>query len=374
MRKKILFVDDQPQFLDVIRRMLRKQQEVWDIRFALSVDEALEEMDKTSFDVVISDARMPDKDGFQLLRTLREFKKTRDVPVIILTGDGEPTLKRNALDLGATDLLNKPINLEDLLARIRSVLQLKSYQDQLKAQNEILENRVRERTSDLEESRREILWRLAKAGEYRDDDTGEHVARVACYCRAIAQELGMGRDFVDMIFLTSPLHDIGKIGVPDEILLKRGKLTPNERTIVERHSALGADILSEKSMAMAAWLAWQEGSPPSNHARNENPLLKMASSIAMTHHERWDGAGYPQGSAGKDIPIESRIVALSDVYDALGSVRPYKPAYPEDKVLAIMQDEAGRHFDPEVFTAFERVIEELRSMRARVSEATSTVI
>lgn len=370
MKKRILFVDDEPDLLEALRRMLRKQQAVWDMRFALSADEALEAIDKTPFDAVISDIKMPGKDGFDLLKTLRESAKTRDIPVVILTGQSEPGLKRRALDLGATDLLNKPANLEDLLARIHSVLRLKSYQDRLKAQSEILEQKVRERTLELEKSRRDIIWRLAKAGEHRDDLTGRHVARVGCYCRVMSEELGMGRDFVEMIFLTSPLHDIGKIGVPDEILLKKGKLSADERAVMERHCAMGAEILIEQPKGITPFLDWQGVDSPAEQPRSDNPLLKMASIIAMNHHERWDGAGYPNGLAGQSIPIEARIAALADVYDALSFARPYKSAYGEDETLTIIRREAGRHFDPEVFEAFQRVLGELRTIRAELSDET----
>jgi response regulator RpfG family c-di-GMP phosphodiesterase len=348
--------------------MLRCKLATWDMSFVRSADEALEEICRNGHDVVVTDARMPDKDGFDLLTTLRGTDETKDVPVIVLTGANDSDLKRRALDLGAADLLNKPVNLEDLLARINNALRVKSYQDELKASKETLELKVAERTAELEESRRDIIWRLAKAGEYRDEETGNHIARVGCYCRVMSESLNLPADFVETIFLTSPLHDIGKIGVPDSILLKEGKLTSEERDIMEQHCAVGSAILLQEPKGMRPFLAWRANEQCVTQEIGDNGILKMAASIAMTHHERWDGGGYPQGLTGEDIPLESRIVALSDVYDALSFARPYKPAYPEDKVLAIMREEAGCHFDPRVYATFEKVIDEFRTVRAQLSD------
>ncbi len=368
MKKKILFVDDEADIREMLRRMLRKQQDVWDMRFVGSAAEALEAVQANSFDAIVSDVRMPGMDGFGLLERLRADEKTKDIPIIILTGEGEPSLKRRALDMGATDLLNKPCDHEDLLARVRNVLRIKSYEDRLRLQNEVLEQRVRERTSELEESRREIIWRLAKAGEYRDDTTGDHIARVGYYSRLLAQGIGLEPSVVEMVFLTSPLHDIGKIGVPDSILRKKGRLDPSERTTIERHPAIGTSILTQASKGMDAFLAWQYEESSSGQPDIHNPLTAMAASIALNHHERWDGRGYPGRLSGAQIPIEARIVALADVYDALSSDRPYKPAYPEEKVLAIIRDEAGRHFDPGICQVFEEAIDEIRAIGRQFPE------
>jgi len=367
-RKRLLFVDDESDFLDAIRRMLYRQRQGWEIIFATSVDEALEEASRIAFDVIVSDVKMPGKDGFELLRSLHESDETKRVPVIMLTGAGDGQHKRHALELGATDLLNKPVKKEDLIARIRSVLRLKSYQDELRTYNDMLERKVAERTSALELSHRDIVWRLAKAGEYRDEMTGNHIARVGCYSRVLSEGMGMPRGFIETIFLTSPLHDIGKIGIPDEILLKPAKLTREERKTMEQHCAIGADILLQEPKGMRPFLAWQGHESDLTEVGADNTVLKMAASIAMTHHERWDGVGYPRGLSGNDIPLESRIVALSDVYDALCCARPYKPAYPEDKVLAIITEEAGGHFDPQVFACFENVIEDFRHIRGQFAD------
>jgi putative two-component system response regulator len=293
--------------------------------------------------------------------------------MIMLTALTDEELKPVALDLGATDLLNKPVKREDLLARIRSVLRLKAYQDELETLNETLERRVVERTADLEESRLNMVWRLAKAGEYRDEATGNHVVRVGCYCRALAEELGMPRSSTEILFLTAPLHDIGKIGVPDSILRKPGKLTEEEQKIMQLHCVIGADILLREPRGMREFLEWLSVGRRDGVPQHTNRLLEVASSIALGHHERWDGMGYPQGLKGDGIPLEARITALADVYDALCSVRPYKPAYPEPQVLSILKEEARNHFDPGVYAAFEKCAGEFSSIRTEFPDATCPV-
>ncbi len=375
-KKQILFVDDESNVLDGFRRMLHGQRERWEMSYVCSVDAALVSLEETCFDAIVSDMKMPEKDGFELLALLHKSEIARNIPVIIVTGCNDSDMKRRALDLGATDLLNKPICKEDLLARLHSVLRLKSYQDELDNQNKILEQRVKERTFELSNSRMDIIWYLGKVAEYRDEETGNHVARVGWYCRTIAESLGVGQDFAETLFLTSPLHDIGKVGIPDKILLKPGKLSPEEWEVMKRHCVIGAEIFNQDSKAMRSFFACHEnyvdgGSKMGHntlHEREHNPLHKMAASIAMTHHERWDGAGYPKGLAGEDIPLESRIVAISDVYDALCSERPYKPAYSESKAVAIINKEVGLHFDPDVYKAFENSQEKIRSVKAQFTD------
>ena len=374
MKRRILFVDDEPNVLDGLRRMLRAERDRWDMSFVDGVDPALDELRAADFDAVVSDVNMPGKDGFSLLAEMRTDERTRDIPVIILTGRSEGDIKRQALDLGAADLLNKPVDPQDLIARLRSAIRLKGYQDELKDQNAVLERKVEERTADLVDSRLDIIWRLGKAAEYRDEETGNHVMRVGCYCRVIAEKLGADHGFVEMLLLTSPLHDIGKIGISDAILLKRGPLSEDEWNVMRRHCVIGAEILREDSKVMNAFLVWRGGRTCGHNGNGQNPILKMASSIAMTHHERWDGAGYPAGLAGEGIPLESRIVALADAYDALCSERPYKPALSEAEALSVIHDEVGRHFDPAISAAFEESIRELRAIRTELSDETPCLV
>jgi len=332
------------------------------------VDQALEMLESSKADVVISDISMPGRNGFELLAAIRDSEETKDLPVLMLTGLHEKGLKSQALDLGASDLLHKPFDKEDLVARIYSMLRLKEYQDQIKAQNEMLDQKVRERTAELERARLELIWRLAKAAEHRDTDTGNHVVRVGYYSEALAESLGLGKSLSEMIFLTSPLHDIGKIGIPDKILLKRGPLSPEEWKVMKRHCKIGADILREDiGSGEGVFRSWEKslnGGPK----QKGDPFIRMAANIAFTHHERWDGRGYPNGCAKQDIPIESRIVSIADVFDSLFSVRPYKPAYSEDRVVEIMCEGKGSQFDPEVFEHFEKSMDVLNDIRHRYSD------
>jgi len=364
MKRHILFVDDSPSVLSGLRRMLHDKCSDWEMQFVPSAREALEAIAETAFDAIVSDVNMPGMDGFGLLLALQESEETRDIPVIILTGVDDHDLKRRALDLGATDLLTKPADREELIARIGSVLRLKAQQDELKTLNASLEQKVAERTRELEQLQQEIIWRMGKAAEYRDEETGNHVMRVAAYSRVLAEQLDLEREFVHRVFLTSPLHDIGKIGIPDNILLKAGELTTPEREIIERHCVIGAAILSHYPKPMQSFLVWERMNSPSPCPPTKNPILKMAAAIAMAHHERWDGSGYPLKLAGKEIPLEARIVALADTYDALSAARPYRPALPEDHVRQIMREESETHFDPAVYDAFEHSLDQFRTIQS----------
>ncbi|MEK7795013.1 MAG: HD domain-containing phosphohydrolase [Candidatus Hydrogenedentota bacterium] len=362
--KRILFVDDEPNFLNGIRLMLRAFRGEWELRFAGSADEALAHTDTHDLDVIVSDVTMPGKNGLDLLHELRSRPRTANTPVIMLTGNAEADLKRRALDLGATDLLNKPVTPEDLQARIRSVLRLKAYQDQLEEYNATLERKVRERTAQLEHSHRDILWRLAKAGEFRDEETGDHVMRVASCSRILAEKLGLDSGTIEAIFLTSLLHDIGKIGIPDAILRKEGSLSDEERRVMQSHCAIGASILREAPKGLHAFLEWRPGLPAAEVIEDDG-LRRMASEIALSHHEKWDGGGYPARLKGDAIPISGQIVAVSDVYDALRSERPYKKPFSKEETLSIMRLARGVHFAPDVFAAFETAGGEFERVRER---------
>jgi len=366
MKKQILFVDDEANFLAGIKRMLHGQKDVWELHYATGVEDALNQVAQTNFDALISDVNMPKRDGFDLLETLQSSEKTRDIPVVILTGNNEVNFKSRALELGAADLLNKPVQREDLLARLQNVLRLKTYQDALKNHNDVLEKKVKERTQQLEELQLDIILRLGKAAEYRDVETGFHLIRVACYSRALAQELGMDLDFIETIFLASPLHDIGKIGIPDMVLLKPGKLSPAERAIMQQHCQIGSDILLSEPEGLKPFLRWHRNQDI--YQNMKNPILNMASEITVGHHEKWDGSGYPRGLQGKDIPMPARILSLADVYDALRSVRPYKSAFTEEETVSVMKQDADTHFDPEVFSAFERIAEIFSTIHEQFSD------
>ncbi len=247
VKKHILFVDDESKVLDSLRRMLRRQQGVWKMTFINRSEEAWEHLQAGGFDVMVTDVKMPGMNGLQLLRLVKESPATRDIPVVVLTGLSDRVLKRRVLDLGATDLLSKPVEPEDLLARLRNVLRLKSYRDELHEANASLEHRVQERTEELIRSRLDIIWRLGKVAEHRDVETGNHVIRVGSYSRVIAEAMWKNRGFVETLFLAAPLHDIGKIGIPDSILLRRGPLSRAQREQMEKQCELGARNLRDES-------------------------------------------------------------------------------------------------------------------------------
>jgi len=365
MGKTILFVDDEPYCVQGLRRLLHQYCPEWQTCSGQSVDEALENIARVSFDAIVSDIRMPGKDGFELLRILKSTPKTQDIPVVILTGSGETTLKRKALEMGAADLLNKPVCAEDLLARLRNVLRLKDAQDELKLQNETLDRKVRERTAELEASRRDVIWRLGLAAEYRNEETGQHILRVGCFSRILAEELGMTADYVETILLASPLHDIGKIGIPDAILLKQKSLNDEEWSIMKNHCQIGASLLCKTPKSSEDY--WFKSGGITAVVSTGNPILRMAAEIAMTHHEKWDGSGYPCRLAGEAIPLSGRIVSLVDVYDALRSERPYKMSFSEETSVEMILEQAGRQFDPMVCTAFEKRREQIRAIFERYS-------
>jgi len=257
----------------------------------------------------------------------------RSVPFLVLTTEPTEESKRRALSLGARDFLIKPLDRTELLLRVRNVLQVQQLQDRLFEHNANFELEVAERTRDLEQARLEVLDRLALAGEYLDDDTRQHARRIGRTCALIAIGLGLPDAEVELISRAAPLHDIGKIGIPDATLLKPGKLTQAEFDQIKRHTTIGADILSG----------------------SRSPLLRMAESIALTHHERWDGSRYPLGLAGEEIPLAGRIVAVADVFDALTHERPYKEAWSISDAVAEIVSQSGRQFDPAIVEAFTRL-------------------
>ena len=367
-RAIILFVDDESFFLESLKRILRQYEAQWEMHFVTSAAAARNLAESTSLDVIISDITMPDENGLELLQSLKTNDKTKDIPVVILTGNAETSLKREALELGATDLLNKPIITEDLIARINSVLKMKSFQDRLKNHSATLEQEVLKRTKNLEILHRDIVWRLAKAGELRDEDTGNHVVRVALHSQILAQQMGMRHEDVEMLFLTAPLHDVGKIGIPDAILLKPDTLTQQERVIMESHCQIGADILLEHPRGMKAFLNFHQNEIEDNQILQGDAIRRMAGTIVMCHHEKWDGSGYPQGLAGEKIPVEGRIVALADVFDALCSKRPYKDKFHHEDAREIIVASSGTHFDPDIVSVFEQTLEDFLLIRKEYAD------
>jgi putative two-component system response regulator len=306
--------------------------------------------------VAFVDLRMPP--GWDGVETIEHvWQEDPDIHVVICSAYSDYSWSEIASRLGRSDqwlILKKPFDVDEVRQIVAALNNKLCKADQ--------RNRL------LTQSRMEIVWRLGRAAECRDEETGYHVLRVGYCSRAIAKTLGLSEEFQDRILLSSPLHDIGKIGIPDHILRKPGKLTSEEWETMKQHCAIGADILRCDPMPKRLFLAELEGISDTVTLLLENPLLDMAAGIALSHHERWDGGGYPHGQAGENIPLEARIVACADVFDALLSARPYKPAIPEDTAVAIMREQAGKHFDPQVHAAFEHSIDELRAIRSRFSD------
>ena len=309
-------------------------------------------------DVLLLDINMPTVDGISILKQIRSVDRFHYLPVLVLTANGDSSVKLRCLELGATDFLVKPIDPMELAPRVRNALLSKIHQDQLHHHAAQLEETVQQRTRELELSRREAIYSLAKAAELRDNDTGNHVIRVGKYAGVIAKNLGMPDHYVSEIELAAQLHDVGKIAIPDSILLKPGKLEPEEYEIIQSHVKHGRQIIKPfKGHDVVLMRSHVEMG--SDLLRDGSCMMRLAASIAQTHHERFDGDGYPIGLAGEDIPIEGRITAVADVYDALASERPYKKALPRERCFEILREGSGGHFDPAVLDAFFRGSQEI---------------
>lgn len=347
----ILIVDDEQLNIEVVRRYL----EIGGYGNLISTDHAgqtLPLMGLNRPDVVLLDIHMPEINGLEILAAIRSDETLCRTPVVILTGSSDPETKLTALQAGATDLLQKPVHGEELLARLGNVLRVKAYHDRLHRHSEDLEEAVRRRTAELEASRLDVIHCLARAAEFRDDDTGQHIIRVGRYARIIAEQLGFSQQDLDILEPAAQLHDVGKIGISDTILLKPGRLTPEEFEMMQKHCGFGRKIIQQVPDSEVAMLRKHTEIGARIMDAGSSPILEMARRIAQTHHERWDGNGYPLGLAGDDIPLEGRITAAADVFDALSSRRPYKPPFPLQKCFAIMEEGRCTQFDPQVLDAF----------------------
>lgn len=303
-------------------------------------------------DVLLVDIANLGTDGLNLLRQIRAEPAFAEFPVIVLTATGDGQRRTEALELGATDFLSTPVDPIELTVRLRNALSLRRCRDRVSAQARELERHVRERTEELAASRLEVIHCLARAAEFRDNETGMHVVRVGHYAAIIAQQLGLHKAAAERIAHAAPLHDLGKIGIPDAILLKPGKLDPDEFEVMKRHCEFGFWIVEETSLGRRRASLSEALRGPGRAGASRSPLLRTAGIIALTHHEKWDGSGYPLGLAGDEIPLEGRITAVADVFDALSSKRPYKRAFPIETCLAMLQQGRGTHFDPQVLDAF----------------------
>ncbi|MDT3736409.1 MAG: response regulator [Denitratisoma sp.] len=330
----IQIVDDDLRNIRLLEAQLKA--EGHEIMTALSGHACLAQLRDRLPDLILLDIMMPGMDGFEVAGRLKQDARTKAIPVIMVTALEDRDSRLRALHMGAEEFLNKPIDRAELWIRVRNMLRLKEYQNFLAEHNRILEEQVAERTQALREAYKDTIFTMVRAAEFKDEETGAHVQRISFYCRDMAEELGMDAHFCDEIFHASPMHDIGKIAIPDAVLLKPGGFTPEEWAVMKGHAAFGAKILE----------------------RGGSPYTKMGAEIALNHHERWDGTGYPDGVQGEAIPFPARLMNIADVYDALRSKRPYKPAFTHARAVEIITVGDGRtqpgHFDPQVLDAFGR--------------------
>lgn len=364
---RILLVDDEPINIKIVRKYLAAAGYT-DFLWTSNAAEVLPLLIRAEPDVALLDIVMPNFSGLDLLAAIRADTQLAHTPIVMLTALEDRQTKCQALALGATEFLAKPVDPSELVSRVRNVLLVKAHQDGLRERADDLERMVRERTAQLEASHQNIIHCLARAAEFRDDDTGRHVLRVGCYAGIIARELGWDEAAAESLAQAAQLHDVGKIGIPDSILRKPGKLSPEEFELIQKHTGFGKRVF--ESLTDTEQSAWRK------HAELGQAILggcatlvlETAAQIALTHHERWDGTGYPIGLAGENIPIAGRITAVADVFDALSTKRSYKPAFPLEKCFAILEEGRGTHFDSRVLDAFFAAKEQIVKIQIRYAE------
>jgi len=332
----ILVVDDVETNVDILVAILGDD---YDLSVALDGPSALEYVAEEPVDLILLDIMMPEMDGYEVCRQLKKNISTRSIPVIFVTAMGEVRDETKGFELGAVDYITKPVSPPIVKARVSTQLALYDL-------NRELERKVQERTAELNRTRLEIIRRLGRAAEFKDNETGLHVVRMSYYAKLIAQAAGFNDEHAELLLNAAPMHDIGKIGIPDNILRKPGKLDDEEWEMMRQHTKFGAEILGDQ----------------------DSVLLQLAREIALSHHEKWNGKGYPNGLAGAEIPLESRIVAIADVFDALTNERPYKKAWPIEEAVALIERESGEHFDPALVDAFLKALPEMLEIKAQYAE------
>lgn len=332
----VLVVDDTPENIDVLVGTLKDN---YHVKAAINGEMALKIVETSPPDIILLDIMMPGIDGYEVCRRLKADYTTRHIPVIFITAKIGVEDEIMGLELGAVDYITKPISPPIVKARVQTHLALYD-------QNRELDRKVHVKTEQLHETRLQIIQRLGRAAEYKDNETGMHVIRMSHYARILGLAAGMSESEADMLMNAAPMHDIGKIGIPDSILRKPGKLDEEEFEIMKRHCEIGAEILGDDT----------------------SELLQLAKVVAMTHHEKWNGFGYPHGLSGEDIPRVGRIVAIADVFDALTSVRPYKEAWSVDRAVGLLESSAGEHFDPQLVPIFISALPEVLVVKDRYKE------
>ncbi|MFU8769082.1 MAG: HD domain-containing phosphohydrolase [Desulfotignum sp.] len=334
-RPVILVVDDEDRNLRLMEAMLLPAG--YHILTVGDGGQALDVVSKERVDVILLDVMMPKMDGYEVVSRLKSDDETKIIPIVMVTALHATEDRIKAIEAGADDFLTKPVDKTEVRARVASLVKVKAYNDYMRDHQRELESAVAKRTRDLKKAFERIksvsleaIYRLTRAAEYKDEDTGSHIQRMSNYAAAIARHMGLGKRVTESVLYATPMHDIGKIGIPDRILSKPGKLDPDEWEVMKQHTVMGARIL--------------EGS--------RTGIIRLGEIVALTHHEKWDGSGYPRGLKGRQIPLAGRIVAIVDVFDALTSKRPYKEAFPLEKSYEIIRQGRGKHFDPNVVDVF----------------------
>jgi putative two-component system response regulator len=363
-REVVLVIDDTAENLALISEVLRGE---FKVKVAPGGARGLQlAQASTPPDLVLLDIMMPEMDGYEVLRQLRADPRTRDIPVIFLTAMSSVEEERRGLELGAVDYSTKPISPPLVQSRVRNHLQLKAARDFLKYKSEFLEREVQRRTREVTMIQEVTIRALASLAETRDNDTGNHILRTQHYVKLLAQKLARHPRFaafltegtIDLLFKSAPLHDIGKIGIPDRILLKAGKLTPDEFEIMKMHTTLGGNAIANAELAIG----------------EEIGFLRYAKEIAYSHQEWWDGSGYPKGLKGDEIPISARLMAVADVYDALINKRVYKRAISHEEAVQVIREGRGTHFDPDVVDAFLGCADGIREIANRYKESSQVLV
>lgn len=341
----ILVVDDEPANVRLLEKML-KAAGYSNVVTTLDPLQALPLYLEHESDLILLDINMPQLDGYGVMEQLKTETEGNIPPILMLTAQSAQEFIQRALNNGAKDYVTKPFDMNELLARVKNMLEVQMAHKFMRNQNAILEQKVKKRTQEIYETRMQVVRCLGRAAEYRDEETGLHIVRMSKMSAILGKAVGMDEGQCDLLLNASPMHDIGKIGIPDNVLLKPGKFEPHEWEIMKTHAQIGFDILSE----------------------GDSDLMAMASEIAISHHEKWNGSGYPKGLAGEDIPIVGRITALADVFDALTSVRPYKKAWTIENSVNLIKEESGKHFDPNLVNLFIENLPEIVSIKETYAE------
>ncbi len=351
----ILVVDHQKLNIAMIKRVLHRDGYA-DVQATQDPFSVVSYCDEENIDLIILDIKMPKLDGFGVINSLKEELGDENVPpVLIVTDVSDQVFRREALTYGARDYIIRPFDLREFLARVHNLLEVRQAHQMVNFQKDILEEKVQERTrelreahDELQESRLDVVWRLGRAAEYRDNETGLHIIRMSQIAAVLGRAYGMEEEEADLLLVASPMHDIGKLGIPDGVLLKPGKLDDDERKVMQSHAQIGADIL----------------------VGGNSDLMIMAYEIALTHHEKWDGSGYPNGIQGEDIPLSGRISAIADVFDALTSERPYKKAWSVDEAMDLIRSESGKQFEPRLVELLEEKLPKVLEIKEKYAETT----